>query len=119
MSMSYIFADNFRASDPARKLSANLYDMPLLCVQQKTPNDGQKNSPRHVNFYFKYKFEKLVHLVGFIIRMQNNSGHLSYHPLQSTPYTECLPQVSTSAMTNVGAAYILITRYLIALGGNV
>jgi len=55
--------------DPARKLSANLYDIiPLLCVQWKTPDDEQRNSPKHVEFYSKKKFEKLVHLVGFIIR---------------------------------------------------
>jgi len=40
----------------------------LLCVQCKTPDDGQRNCPKHVEFYSKNKFEKLVHLVGFIIR---------------------------------------------------
>ena len=49
-----------------RKLSANLYV--LLCVQWKTPGGGQRNCPKHVEFYFKNKFEKLVHLFGFIIR---------------------------------------------------
>ena len=34
----------------------------------KTPDDGQRNCPKHVEFYSKKKFEKLVHLVGFIIR---------------------------------------------------
>jgi len=43
--------------------------IPLLCVQWKTPNDGQRNCPKHVEFYSKNKFEKLVHLVGFIIRL--------------------------------------------------
>jgi len=41
----------------------------LLCVPYWTPDDGQKTSPKHVEFYSKNKFEKLVHLVGFIIRM--------------------------------------------------
>jgi hypothetical protein len=40
----------------------------LLCVQWKVPGDGQRNSPKHVEFYSKNKFEKLVHLVGFIVR---------------------------------------------------
>jgi len=31
--------------------------------------DGQRNCPKHVEFYSKNKSEKLVHLVGFIIRM--------------------------------------------------
>ena len=40
------------------------------CVQRKTPDDGQRNCPKHVEFYSKIKFEKLVHLVGFIIRIR-------------------------------------------------
>jgi len=40
----------------------------LLCVEWKTPDDGQRNCPKHVEFYSKNKFVKLVHLVGFIIR---------------------------------------------------
>ena len=55
--------------DPARMLSANLYDIYHCCVySKKTPDDGQRNCPKHVEFYSKNKFEKLVHLVGFIIR---------------------------------------------------
>ena len=46
-----------------------LWYKPLLCVERKTPDDGQKNCPKHVEFYSKNKFEKLVHLVGFIIRI--------------------------------------------------
>ena len=53
--------------DHSRKLSANLYV--LLCVQWKTPDDGQRNCPKHVEFYSKNKFEELVHVVGFIIRI--------------------------------------------------
>jgi len=37
--------------------------------------DGERNRPKHVEFYSKNKFEKLVHLVGFIIRI--------YHDAQS------------------------------------
>jgi len=29
-------------------------------VQWKTPDDGQRNCPKHVEFYSKNKFEKLV-----------------------------------------------------------
>jgi len=38
---------------PARKLYTNLYDIPLLCVQWKTPHDGQRNCPKHVEFHSK------------------------------------------------------------------
>jgi len=58
--------------DPARKLSADLYDIYHCCVySKKTADDGQRNCPKHVEFYSKNKFEKLVHLVGFIIRIVN------------------------------------------------
>ena len=39
-----------------------------VCTVKKTPDDGQRNCPKHVEFYSKNKFEKLVHQVGFIIR---------------------------------------------------
>ena len=59
--------------------TTNLYGpvwhKPLLCVQWKTPDDGQKNSPKHVEFYSINKFEKLVYIFGFILR--------SYHDARS------------------------------------
>jgi hypothetical protein len=45
----------------------------LLCVQCQIPDDGQRNYLKHVEFYTKNKFEKLVHLVGFIIRIYHNA----------------------------------------------
>jgi hypothetical protein len=71
--MSYRFVDRLRnwfRPDPARRLSANLYDIHHYCVYiEKTPDDGQRNCPKHVEFYSQNKFEKLLHLVGFIIRI--------------------------------------------------
>ena len=52
-----------------QSVSKLVWHVPLLCVQWKTPDDGQRNCPKHVGFYSKNKFEKLVHLVGFIIRI--------------------------------------------------
>jgi len=54
--------------DPACKL----YDIYHCYVNSETPDDGQRNCPKHVEFYSKNKFEKFVHLVGFIIRMRAN-----------------------------------------------
>jgi hypothetical protein len=51
-----------------------VWHIPLLCVQWKTVDDGQRNCPKHVEFHFKNKFEKLVHLVGFIRRAQVKVG---------------------------------------------
>ena len=47
----------------------NLYDIyRLLCLQCRTPYDGQSYCPKHVEFHSKNKLEKLVYLVGFVIR---------------------------------------------------
>jgi hypothetical protein len=54
----------------------------LLCIQYQTPDDVQKTCPKHVEFYSKNKFEKLVHLVGFIIRI--------YHYAWSSECQKCL-----------------------------
>jgi len=60
--------------DPARKLSANLSDTYNCCVySEKTPDDGQRNCPKHVEFYSKNKFERSVHLFGFIIRIYHDA----------------------------------------------
>ena len=40
---------------------------------EKTPDDGQRNCPKHVEFYSKDKFENLVHLVCFIIRISHDA----------------------------------------------
>jgi len=47
--------------------SKPVWHIPLLCVQWKIPDDGQSNCLTHVEFYSLNKFEKLVHLVGFIV----------------------------------------------------
>jgi hypothetical protein len=44
-----------------------VWHIPLLSVQWIIPDDGQGNCPKHI-VSFQNKFEKSVHLVGFIIR---------------------------------------------------
>ena len=63
----------------------------MLCVQWKTPDDGQRNCPKHVEFYSKNEFEKLVHLVGFIIRI--------YHDARS-PERQIHGEVGANSMKN-------------------
>jgi hypothetical protein len=73
----------------------NLYV--VLCVQCYTPDDEQRNCPKHVEFYTKNKFEKLVHLVGFIIRV--------YHDARSS---EChVPAKSVSDIRRKTGCYAL------------
>jgi len=59
-----------------------MYDVYHLCVQWKTPGDGQRNCPKYVEIYSTNKFEKLVNLVGFIMRI--------YHDARS-PERQILP----------------------------
>ena len=59
---------------------ANLYDIYHCCVYtKKTPDDGQRNCPRHVEFYSKNKFGKLVHLVGFVISIYHDARSSERH----------------------------------------
>ena len=59
--------NSFPSWSCSQAVSKPVWHIPLLCVQWKTPDDGQRNCPKHVEFYSKNKFEKLVYLVGFII----------------------------------------------------
>ena len=80
----------------SQAVSKNVWHIPLLFVQWKTPDDGQRNCPKHVEFYSKNKFEKLVHLVGFIIiiyhdarsperqiplESNKNNWHITWRPM--------------------------------------
>ena len=81
--MSYRFADSLWAGSGLSSVlillascqqncmtyTIAVWHTPLLCAQWKTPDDGQRNCPKHVEFYYKNKLEKIVHLVGFIIRI--------------------------------------------------
>jgi hypothetical protein len=58
----------FHPDSAPQAVSKPVWHISLLCVQWKTPDDGQRNCLKHVEFHSKNKFEKLVHLVGFIIR---------------------------------------------------
>jgi hypothetical protein len=68
--MPYSFADSLRAGSGScsQAVCRIIWHTPLLCLQWKTLDDGQRNCPKHVEFHSKNKFEELVHLIGFIIR---------------------------------------------------
>jgi hypothetical protein len=113
--MSYSFADSLRAGsgwncsfhpDPSCKLSAKLYDIhkpvwhiPLLCVQWKTPDDGQRSCPKLV-VSFQNKFEELVHLVGFIIRKKLCCSSHTYS-LWTNSLLGCYREWGTLAETSI------------------
>jgi hypothetical protein len=40
---------------------------------KKTPDDGHRNCPKHIEFYSRNEFEKLVNLIGFIVRIYHDA----------------------------------------------
>jgi len=97
--------------EPARKLSANLYDIYHCCVySEKTPDDGQKNCPKHVEFHSKNKI-KLVHLVGFIIRIYHDarSPQRQIHCSYKCCYNLSAFSVSTSDFEKVSLLFQAIS----------
>jgi hypothetical protein len=74
--MSYSFVDSFLAARSGswscclNAVYKPVWHIPQLSVQWITPDDGPRNCLKHVEFYFQNKFEKLVHLAGFIIRSE-------------------------------------------------
>jgi len=77
--MSYRFADSLQAG-LGRNVLIRLATCQQTCMTYTTAVCTVKNSWRwtqelseHAEFYSKNKFEKLVHLVGFIIRIYHDA----------------------------------------------
>jgi len=43
----------------SQAVSKPVWHTPLLCVQWKTPDDGQRNCPKHIEFHSKIKFGEI------------------------------------------------------------
>jgi len=78
--MSYSFVDSLRAGSGWNSVLILFASCQQTCMTYtiavctvKTPDDGQRNCPKHIKFYSKNKFEKLVHLVVFIIRIYHDA----------------------------------------------
>jgi len=72
-SSSVHYQEFFTVNTATVNVNKPVWYLPLQCVQWKTPDGGQRNCPKHAEFYSKNKFEKLVHLVGFIIRISHDA----------------------------------------------
>ena len=55
-----------------------VWHIPLRRVQWKTPDDGQRNCPKHVKFYSKNKFEKLVPVPSWSCSQAVNKTCMTY-----------------------------------------
>jgi hypothetical protein len=69
---SILFLDSNSFADSLKAVCKTIWHIPLMCVQWKTPDDGQRNCLKHVEFQSRNKFEKSVHLVRFIIRIYHD-----------------------------------------------
>jgi hypothetical protein len=54
--MSYRFADSLWTGSCSQAVSKPVWHKPLLCVQWKTPDDGEKNCPKHVEDHDETEF---------------------------------------------------------------
>jgi len=86
-----------------------VWHTPLLCVPWKTPDDGQRNCPKHVEFHSKNKFEKLVHLVGFIIRI--------YQDAARSPERQIMANFVWKYNFNISAFFVLLHELFINATG--
>jgi hypothetical protein len=68
MAYRQLSSSRIRFVDSSKAVYKPVWRIPLLSVQWINPDDGQRNCPKYVEFHFQNKFEKLVHLFGFIIR---------------------------------------------------
>ena len=74
--MLYRFADSLRAGSGRISvliLLASCLTYTIAVCTVKTPDVGQRNCPKYVEFYSKNKFEKLVHPVSFVMRIYHNA----------------------------------------------
>ena len=102
------------------------WHIPSLCVQWKTADDGQRNCPKHVEFYSKNKFEKLVQVVGFIIRRTIHSftySHTSPQLLQAFQEADTSCAFQRQVKNNCSfkpppAPPVNIPRHLMAIYSN-
>ena len=66
-------------------VSKPVWHIPLLCVQWKTPDDGQRNCPKHAEFHSKIKFWEISAPSWFYYKkyVQEYDIKICEHPLLS------------------------------------
>ena len=64
--------------DPACRLSEKpVWHIPLVCVQWKTPDDGQRNSPKHVEFPSKVNLRNWCIWLVYYRKFVTMHGHIN------------------------------------------
>jgi len=111
--MSHRFADSLRSAGSGRNCSSVLILLIASCMTYTIAVcTVKRNCPKHVDFYSKNKFEKLVHLVGFIVRlemqllwMKFNVGRCSKYVQQCVKPALCTDAVKCLHLVAVSKCY--------------
>jgi len=91
VSMVYVVQVCWQLASSSQAVSKRVWHTQLLCVQWNTPDDGRRNCPKRAEFYSKNKFEKSVHIVGFIVRIYRGA-----RSSESQTYVETLRHFQNS-----------------------
>jgi len=99
----------------SQAVSRPVWHIPLLCVQWKTPDYGQRNCPKHVEFYCKNKFEKLLHLVGFIIRIYHDARSPERQSVQLYAFLVLLQRIWKHSFYGLCPSYLISNKIKIIM----
>jgi hypothetical protein len=98
--MSY----NFSPWSCSQAVSKSVWHIPLLCVQWKSPDEGQSNCLKHVEFHSKNKFEKLYSFQAWsgwnFLIMLASSQHNLYDIYHCCVYSEELLMMEVGTVRN-------------------
>ena len=110
--MSYRFSYSVPSWSCSQAVCKPVWHIPLLCVQWKTPDDGQRNCPKHVEFHSKIKFWEIGASSWSVIRKVNFCVRLFPKYIYIYIYIYII-QIVTSCGTDVGKGL-----YFLLLGHN-
>jgi hypothetical protein len=93
--MSYRFANSLQAESEwkvsslsyLQAVSKPVWHIPLLCLQCKTPDDGQRNRPKNVEFYFKKNWKISASTWFYFKKFITMHGHMNVIPRCTVTWT--------------------------------
>ena len=96
----------------SQAVSKPVWRVQLLCVQWKTPDDAQKNCPKHVEFHSKNKSENLLY-TGCNRRNGPDFGRVflrsNYTDITQNTYIQCSMVREILAIEKCGLLWCLLT----------
>jgi len=87
----------------SQAVSKSVWHISLPCVRWKTHDDGQRNCPKHVEFYSKNKFEELVHLKA--VPLQARRGPEGFRKLRFPDFVTTAQDGGRLSALSTGSLY--------------